>query len=233
MCITNSVRSAKTVAQRQDGRLHRIARQYWSNRYLVILFLPALVYYVIFHYAPLYGVQIAFKDYIFRLGINDSPWIGLENFRMLFAMKSFREVFSNTLIISFYKLLFNFPAPILFAILLSEIRFPRFKKAVQTISYLPHFVSWVILGGIFLQFLSPSTGPINVLLKSLGKEPIYFLADSKWFRTVLVSTSMWKGLGWGSIIYLASISGIDPQLYEAADIDGAGRLRNHGRFIRA
>jgi putative aldouronate transport system permease protein len=201
------------------------AVQYWKHRYLVILFLPGLIYYGVFCYAPMYGVQIAFKNFIFRLGIMKSPWVGFENFRLLFSMGSFREVFRNTIIISFLKLVCGFPAPIIFALLLNEMRAMRFKKAIQTISYLPHFVSWVILGGLFIQFLSPSTGPINILLKSLGLKPIYFLADKFWFRPVLVATSIWKGVGWGSIIYLASLAGIDPQLYEAANMDGAGRFR--------
>jgi putative aldouronate transport system permease protein len=201
------------------------ASKYWQHRYLVILFLPGLIYYAVFCYAPMYGVQIAFKNFIFRLGIMKSPWVGFENFRLLFSMGSFREVFRNTIIISFLKLVCGFPAPIIFALLLNEMRAMRFKKVIQTISYLPHFVSWVILGGLFIQFLSPSTGPINILLKSLGLKPIYFLADKFWFRPVLVATSIWKGVGWGSIIYLASLAGVDPQLYEAADMDGAGRFR--------
>jgi putative aldouronate transport system permease protein len=201
------------------------AARYWKHRYLVILFLPGLIYYGVFCYTPMYGVQIAFKNFIFRLGIMDSPWVGLENFRLLFSMGSFREVFRNTIIISSLKLVWGFPAPIIFALLLNEMRALRFKKVIQTLSYLPHFVSWVILGGLFVQFLSPSTGPINILLKSLGLNPVYFLADKSWFRPVLVATSIWKGIGWGSIIYLASLAGVDPQLYEAADIDGAGRFR--------
>lgn len=199
---------------------------YWKHKYLVLLFLPAIIYYIIFHYVPIYGVQIAFKSYKFKLGIYGSPWIGFQNFKDLFAVESFWEVFRNTIVISFYKLIFGFPAPIIFALLLNEIRHSKFKKVVQTISYLPHFVSWVVLGGLFMQFLSPSTGPINNLLQSLGFRPIYFLADPKWFRFILVSTGIWKGVGWGSIIYLASLSGIDPQLYEAAIIDGANRFQN-------
>jgi putative aldouronate transport system permease protein len=122
-------------------------------------------------------------------------------------------------------MIFGFPAPIILAILLNEIPMARFKKVVQTISYLPHFVSWVILGGLFIQFLSPSTGPVNIVLQNIGLKPIDFLADKTWFRPILVITSIWKGAGWGSIIYLASLAGIDPQLYEAAEIDGAGRFR--------
>jgi putative aldouronate transport system permease protein len=216
---------ADSAIKAQGGRLPALAALYWKHRYLMLLFLPALIYYVLFCYAPLYGIQIAFKNFIFRLGIMKSPWVGFTNFRRLFGMGSFREVFRNTVIISSLKLFFGFPAPIIFALLLNEMRLPRFKKLVQTISYLPHFVSWVILGGLFIQFLSPSTGPVNIILKNMGLKPVYFLADKNWFRPVLVLTSMWKGVGWGSIIYLASLSGIDPGLYEAAEIDGAGRFR--------
>jgi putative aldouronate transport system permease protein len=197
---------------------------YWKHKYLTMLFIPAIVYYIVFHYVPLYGIQIAFKDYIFTKGIWGSKWVGFEYFKELLTLGSFWEVFRNTIIISFYKFVIGFPAPIIFAILLNEIRLIRFKKFVQTVSYLPHFLSWVILGGLFIQFLSPSSGPINMLLQGLGIKPIYFIADPKWFRSVLVSTSVWKGIGWGSIIYLAALSGINPELYEAATIDGANRF---------
>lgn len=202
----------------------RFIKRYYQNRYLMLLLLPALVYYLVFHYAPLYGATIAFKNYIFRLGVWGSPWVGFENFELLFHSPSFFEVFRNTILISLYKLVFGFPAPILFAMFLSELHFTKYKKVVQTISYFPHFVSWVVLGGLFMQLLSPTTGPINLLLKAAGIEPIYFLADPKWFRSILVITSIWKGIGWNSIVYLAAITSIDPQLYEAASIDGAGRI---------
>lgn len=189
------------------------------------MFIPVILYYVVFAYAPMYGIIIAFKDYSFARGILGSDWIGFENFERIFESRAFFQVFWNTLIISFYKLITGFPAPILFAILLNELRCSWFKKSVQTISYLPYFLSWVVLGGLFIQLLSPSTGPISYIFKLLGKQPIYFLGDVKWFRSVLVVTSLWKGLGWGSIIYLAALAGIDPQLYEAAMIDGAGKLK--------
>lgn len=198
---------------------------YLKHKHLVLMFLPALAYYLLFHYGPLYGIQIAFKNYRFLDGIWGSPWVGLRYFRDLLSMGSFREVFRNTILISLYNTVFGFPAPIILALLLNEIRHRYFKKTVQTISYLPHFISWVILGGLFVQFLSPSVGPINLILKHLGFEPIYFLADENWFRSVLVSTNIWKGVGWGTIIYLATISGINPELYEAAVVDGANRFR--------
>ncbi|MGI5895260.1 MAG: ABC transporter permease [Candidatus Merdivicinus sp.] len=199
--------------------------KYIKYRYLFLMFIPAILYYAIFCYGPLYGIQLAFKDYRFLDGIGGSPWVGLKHFETMFAMNSFKEVFFNTLIISGLKFIFGFPAPILFAILLNEIVHTTYKKVIQTISYLPHFVSWVVLAGIFTQFLSPSVGPINMILKSIGIEPIYFLADPKWFRTVLVVTHVWKSIGWGSIIYLAAITGVNPELHEAATIDGANRFQ--------
>ena len=198
---------------------------YWRYRELYLMLIPVIAYYVVFHYAPMYGAQIAFKDYKFNLGIIRSPWVGFEHFQYLFSLRSFKEIFRNTILISTYKLIFGFPAPIILAILLNELRIIPYKKAVQTISYLPHFLSWVILAAIFTQLLSPSTGAVNILLTKLGFDPIFFLGDKSWFRSVLVFTSVWKGVGWGSIIYLASIAGINPEIYEAAIVDGAGRMR--------
>lgn len=191
---------------------------------LSLMMLPVIIYYIVFHYAPMYGVIIAFKNYSFSRGIIGSPWAGLANFKRMFASASFFEVFRNTLLISFYKLITGFPAPVVFAILLNELKNAKFKKTVQTISYLPHFLSWVILGGMFIQLLALS-GPVNIMLSKLGISPVYFLGDVKYFRSVLVVTSLWKSIGWGSIIYLAALTGIDPQLYEAAKIDGAGKFK--------
>ena len=191
---------------------------------LSLMLLPVIIYYIVFHYAPMYGVIIAFKNYSFSRGIIGSPWAGLANFKRMFASASFFEVFRNTLLISFYKLITGFPAPVVFAILLNELKNAKFKKTVQTISYLPHFLSWVILGGMFIQLLALS-GPVNIMLSKHGISPVYFLGDVKYFRSVLVVTSLWKSIGWGSIIYLAALTGIDPQLYEAAKIDGAGKFK--------
>lgn len=201
-----------------------LLKRIYKFRYLFTMLIPAIAYYVIFHYFPMYGLTIAFKDFKFSQGILGSAWVGLKYFEKLFAMNSFWEVFRNTLIISVYKLVLSFPAPIILAILLNELTNLRFKKIVQTISYMPHFLSWVVLGGVFTQLLSPSIGPLNVILKSLDLEPIFFLGSTKYFRSVLVITSIWKGIGWGSIIYIATLSAIDPELYEAASIDGANRF---------
>ncbi|MFK7694606.1 ABC transporter permease [Paenibacillus sp. HJGM_3] len=208
----------------RSSRFLHSFRGYVKYKYLTILFLPAAVYYFIFHYMPIYGILIAFKNYKFSLGVMGSPWVGLDHFRELFALGSFWQVFRNTLILSLYKLVFGFPAPILFALLLNEIRVSFFKRTVQTISYFPHFLSWVVLSGLAIQFLSPSIGPVNILLQMLGFKPIFFMGNAEWFRSVLVVTDVWKELGWGTIVYLAAIAGVNPELHEAATVDGANRF---------
>ena len=202
-----------------------IWKRIWKHRALMLMLLVGLVYYAIFCYGPMYGIQIAFKDYKFRRGIWGSEWVGLEWFRKMFSGQNFLIVFRNTLLISLYKMIAGFPAPIIFALLLNELDGKWFKKTIQTVSYLPHFLSWVILGGIFMQILSPSTGAVNYIIKMFGGTPIYFLGDIRWFRSTMVILSVWKGFGWGSIIYLATMSSINPELYEAATIDGANRWR--------
>lgn len=192
---------------------------------LLAMLLPVVIYYVVFSYIPMAGIVIAFKDYKLLSGIFGSKWVGLRNFQTLFNTPSFFEVLRNTVVISISKLVFGFPAPIILAILLNELRGSTFKRTVQTISYLPHFLSWVVLAGIFIQFLSPSTGPINVLLSQMGGEPIYFLGMKSTFVPTIVVTHIWQSIGWGSIIYLAAISGISPELYESAMLDGASRLQ--------
>lgn len=219
---TSAVEDKRKVLPKGKGLFYL----YIKHKYLVLLFMPALIYYVVFHYAPLYGLQLAFKEYNFMGGIWGSKWIGFEIFKELFALNSFWEVFRNTLIISFYKLIFGFPAPVILAILLNEVRLVIFKRFFQTISYMPHFLSWVVVAGLFTQLLSPSIGPINIILKTLGFDPIFFMADPFWFRTVLVVTEIWKEIGWGTIIYLAALTGINPELYEASRVDGANRFQN-------
>jgi putative aldouronate transport system permease protein len=174
----------------------------------------------------LYGVLLAFKDFSPRLGILGSPWVGLDHFKFLFFQSpDFMRIFRNTLLISCYHIIFGFPAPIILALLLNELRYGMFKRIAQSISYIPHFFSWVVLSGIVIVMLSPSEGPVNYLLQLLNIEPIYFLADPDYFRSTLVATGIWKEIGWGTIIYLAALTGIDPTLYEAAVIDGANRRK--------
>ncbi|GHU74421.1 sugar ABC transporter permease [Clostridia bacterium] len=203
----------------------RSFRGYQKQLTLSLMFLPVIVYFLVFHYFPMYGVTLAFKNYSLSKGIIRSPWVGLVNFRKLLMATEFARAFRNTVIISALKLACGFPMPIILALLLNEVRSIRYKKIVQTVSYLPHFLSWVILSGMFMQLLSPSNGIINYILGLAGIKPIFFMADNRWFRTVLIVTDIWKGMGWGSIVYLAAIAGINPELYEAADCDGATRGR--------
>ncbi len=193
---------------------------------LTLMFLPVVVYFFIFKYIPMGGIVMAFKDYKIRQGIWGSAWNGLDNFTKLFATNTFERAVKNTLEISFLRIIFGFPVPIILALLLNEVTHNGYKKAVQTITYLPHFISWVVLAGLFEQLLSPSNGALNSILGTLfGMEPIYFLGDNEYFRGTLIVTGIWKGAGWSSILYLAAISGIDVSLYEAAKCDGATRLQ--------
>lgn len=196
-----------------------------NNKEFYLMLIPGIVFFAVFCYGPMYGLVIAFQNYYPLKGISGSAWVGLKHFRALFTDPFFLNVLGNTIIISLYKLIFCFPAPILLCLILNEIKALTFKKVAQSISYLPHFVSWVVVSGIIIEFLSPSRGPVNILLQRLGMEPIYFVASPKWFRSVLVITDIWKSVGWGSIVYLAAVTGVDPQLYEAAEIDGAGRIQ--------
>ena len=190
-----------------------------------IMLIPGVLFFLVFCYGPMYGLTIAFQDYYPLKGIAGSNFVGFKHFKSLFSNPFFLTVLKNTLIISVYKLLITFPAPIILCLALNEIKHLRFKKLAQSISYLPHFVSWVVVSGIIIEFLSPTRGPINILLQNLGMEPIFFVADPKWFRSVLVLSDMWKSIGWGSIVYLAAVTAVDPALYEAAEIDGAGRIK--------
>lgn len=185
---------------------------------------PALACFLLFNYVPMYGVIMAFKNYRFIDGILGSPWIGMENFEQLFHDMFFWRILRNTLIISGLHILFGFPAPIVLALLFNELRSSRFKKIVQTISYLPHFMSWVILSGIMIELLSPSRGALNYMITLFGGKPIHFLANSDTFVGVLVASHLWQTVGWGSIIYLAAIAGINQDQYESATIDGANRF---------
>ena len=196
----------------------------YKNRWLYIFLLIPMAYYIIFKYGPMYGIIIAFKDFKLGLGYSGSRWVGLAHFTRLFSSPDFFRILRNTILLNIYALVFGFPVPIIIAILLNEIRKVSFKKVAQSILYLPHFISWVVLAGIFIQMLSPSTGIVNIILKSIGITPIFFMADSFWWPVMFVISGIWQGAGWGSIIYLAAISSIDPELYEAARIDGAGKF---------
>lgn len=195
-----------------------------KNKYLYVMLLPVLLYYVVFHYAPMYGAIIAFKDFSPRLGIWGSEWVGFDNFQTFFTGPYFWRTIKNTLLISLNELIFGFPAPIILALLLNEVKHALFKRSVQTLTYMPHFISLVVICGILKDFTS-SEGVINDLIAWMGGERTTFLLNSDMFRTIYVSSGVWQHIGWGTIIYLAALTGIDQEQYEAARIDGAGRLQ--------
>lgn len=218
---------AKTVNlknKNETGFIPKVKKDFKKYKYLYLMVLPVLLYYILFQYLPMYGAQIAFKDFTPGKGIWDSPWVGLKHFKSFINSVYFFRVFRNTLMISFLDLIFGFPAPIILALLLNELRNEKFKRTVQTITYLPHFISLVVVCGMIVDFAA-SDGVINSIITSLGGEKIMLLQEPKYFRTIYVGSSIWQGIGWGSIIYLAALSGIDPSLYEAAIMDGAGRFK--------
>ncbi len=200
--------------------LKDLRRDVW----IYVLAAVVLAYYILFHYLPMYGAVIAFKEYDVAKGIMGSPWVGLKNFKDFFNDYYFVRLLRNTLLLSVYNLLWSFPATILFALLLNEIRQEKFKKVVQTVTYLPHFISTIVVCGMLIDFLADD-GLITQIVKLFGGEGKYYLNYPQYFRTIYVSSGIWQSIGWGSIIYLAALSGIDTELYEAATIDGAGRLR--------
>jgi len=198
-----------------------LARDRWLYIFLVI----PVAYYLVFKYVPMYGAVIAFKDFKIGQGIFGSKWVGFTQFTRLFRTPDFFNILKNTLLLNIYTLVFGFPVPIILAILLNEVRSGSFKRVSQSLLYLPHFISWVVLAGIFIQMLSPSTGVVNMILKTCGVTPVYFMASSFWWPIMFVISGIWQDAGWGSIIYLAAVSAIDPELYEAAHIDGANKFR--------
>ncbi|NOU74294.1 ABC transporter permease subunit [Paenibacillus sp. LMG 31458] len=212
---------AKYQIRMRQGRWTNI-RKNWA---VYALSIPGIFFFLLFKYIPLFGSVIAFQNYNIFHGITGSAWVGLEHFKKMFAYVDFLIILKNTIIIGLYDLLFAFPVPIILALLLNELRIAAFKRLVQTLVYMPHFLSWVIVGGIVVGLLSPTTGFVNHVIGIFGIEPIYFLGENEYIRSILIGSGIWKDSGWGTIIYLAAIAGINPDLYEAAVIDGAGRLR--------
>lgn len=197
----------------------------WEHRVFYLFLLPGIIWFIIFSYIPMYGITIAFKDFNFTQGILGSPWAGLKYFKQFFQYYQSGEIIRNTLIISLLKLLIGFPMPIILALMLNEVRVTKFKRTVQTISYLPHFISWVVVVTLMQRMFTPYGGPINELIATFGFDKVSILGNVKYFYQVIILSDVWKGVGWGAIIYLAAIAGVDPQLYEAAKIDGANRFR--------
>ncbi|WP_274363166.1 ABC transporter permease [Paenibacillus thermotolerans] len=195
----------------------------WYFRHIYLFMVPAIIWYLIFAYYPMYGILIAFKDFKYNMGILGSPWVGFKYFEQFLNDSSFYEVLRNTLSISALKLIFGFPAPLILALMLNAVMHEKIKRIFQTISYLPHFVSWVVVVTLLQKILSPNVGLINDIRYQMGLEPIFFMGMPELFYPLVVISDIWKGVGWGSIIYLAALTNIDPHLYEAAEIDGAGR----------
>ena len=192
---------------------------------LYIMMLPMVVYLFIFAYIPIYGVQIAFKDYNVGQGILGSPWVGFDNFTRFFRSFQFWNVLKNTLVLSLYGLIAGFPIPILLALMVTQVRREGFKKFVQTVTYAPHFISEVVVVGMLFIFLSPTSGIVNIGLGKLGVQAVNFLAEPSMYKHLYVWSGVWQGAGWGSIIYIAALSAVSPELYEAARIDGASKFQ--------
>ncbi|MEC0228542.1 ABC transporter permease [Paenibacillus alba] len=207
----------------------KVSKNRWklfrTNIDLYVLLIPGLLFLLLFKYTPMYGIIIAFMDFNIFDGFTGSKWVGMAQFAKLIHSDEFLQVFMNTLLISLYKLVLLFPVPIIIALLLNEVRRSWFKRTVQTIIFLPHFLSWVIISGLFITILSPSGGLVNNVIQYFGGTPISFFLDNDFFRSVIVFTAGWKESGWNTIIFIAAIAGIEQEQYEAASIDGAGRIR--------
>lgn len=206
---------------KERNTLARVAKS-WQ---LYVLLLPALICIILFAYAPMYGVQIAFRDFKANLGFFQSPWVGFKYFSQFIGLSNFWPLLKNTLLISVYSLLFGFPAPIILALLLNQLKMKKFKSFIQTVTYAPYFISVVVIVSMLNIFLQPSTGFVNNIIVSFGNQPIAFMGRPEWFRTIYVLSGIWQGVGWGAIVYLAALGGVSPELYEAAMVDGASRLR--------
>lgn len=201
-------------------KVKRLWKRDWQ---LVLLCLLPVMYFIIFHYIPMYGVQIAFKDFNATEGIWGSAWVGFKHFKRFFSSSQFWPLIKNTLQLSFLQILLGFPIPILLAIMLNQAKNKRFRKFVQSVAYCPHFISIVVLTGMLYIFLSPRNGIINNIIQTFGGDPIFFLGDAKYFKMTFVVSGIWQNAGWSAIIYIAALAGISPDLYEAAQVDGANK----------
>lgn len=221
--ITLTPMQSRPVSRHSLGyRFQRSVRRDWQ---LWVLLIPALLFFLVFCYFPMYGVQIAFRDYKAAFGITGSKWVGLKHFEAFFDSYYCGRMFRNTILLNVYGLIFGFPIPILMAILLNQLNSKRFKGFTQTAIYVPHFISTVVLAGMIYLFFSPTSGIINKLITSFGGESIYFMIEEGWFRPLFIGSDIWQNAGWNTILYIATLTSIDPQLYEAATIDGATRMQ--------
>ena len=202
----------------------RIKKDFNRGKYVYLMLLPVIIYYLVFHYWPMVGIVIAFQKYVPGLGFFESPWVGFKHFTDFFNSFYFWRLIKNTFLLNFWLLIFGFPAPIILALLLNEVRKSWFKRTVQTVTYIPHFISIVVIVGIIKDFTA-TDGLINQMRDILGSESISFLQNPEYFRTIYITSDIWQSIGWSSIIYFAALSAVDPNLYEAAEMDGAGRFR--------
>lgn len=209
---------------KQSSFFYRVKKDWMRNRLLYLMIIPVLIFFILFHYKPMYGAIIAFKDYTPALGIAESPWVGWDNFTRFFSSVYFGRLIRNTILLSFYSLLFGFPAPIILALLLNEVKNKKFKGLTQTVTYLPHFISMIVVTGMLVDF-SMTSGLFNDIIELFGGERSPLLQNPDLYRTIYVASGIWQEIGWGSIIYLSALSGVDSQLYEAAQIDGAGKWK--------
>ena len=209
---------------KQSSFFYRVKKDWMRNRSLYLMIIPVLIFFILFHYKPMYGAIIAFKDYTPALGIAESPWVGWDNFTRFFSSVYFGRLIRNTILLSFYSLLFGFPAPIILALLLNEVKNKKFKGLTQTVTYLPHFISMIVVTGMLVDF-SMTSGLFNDIIELFGGERSPLLQNPDLYRTIYVASGIWQEIGWGSIIYLSALSGVDSQLYEAAQIDGAGKWK--------
>lgn len=223
--MKNSTEAKVSAGTKKPSRTGLMKKHFIRDWQLYVLCIPVLVYFFVFSYIPMYGVQIAFKDFTVGKTIAQSPWVGLKHFERFLSTYKFWDVLRNTLVVSFYNLLAAFPIPIVMALLLNQMPNEKFKKTVQTVTYIPHFISVVVLCGMITTFLSPSTGIVNTVIKALGGETVFFMASPEMWKHIYVWSGVWQSAGWSSIIYIASLSSISPDLYEAAEIDGASRMQ--------
>ena len=207
------------------GRESRFKKILKRDYQLYLFVLPAVIYLIIFNYIPMYGVQIAFKDYSPVGGITGSEWVGFKHFMRFFSSYQFWPLIKNTIVLSLYNIIASFPLPIILALMLNAVKSKRFKSLVQTVTYMPHFISTVVMVGMILIFLSPRTGFVNYIIQLFGGEPILFMGEPSYYKHIYVWSGVWQSTGWASIIYIAALSSISPELYEAAEIDGASRIR--------
>ncbi len=219
------VKAATQLSVATYSRRNRVWAGIKRDKFLYLLALPGIVYFVLFKYVPMWGILISFQDYSPYLGVMQSKWVGLEHFQRFFSNPDFLQLFRNTMAINLLNLVFFFPLPIVLSLMLNEVRSAAYKKLLQSVVYLPHFLSWVIIVGISFLFLSQGEGILNKILVELGFSKIDFLTNKNYFWAILTIQSIWKEAGWGTVIFLAAIAGIDPQLYEASTMDGAGKLR--------